>query len=100
MQNILLQMRLEKLAIPRQLCIVKGHMALLILQAEKHISIHGYVIRLLEQLNKLPMDENKLPILRIIADALDPLFAKPDIFELGEYIFIGMCEMECVRCLN
>lgn len=82
-------MRLEKLAMPRQLCVVKGHMALLILQAEKRISIHDYVIRLLDQLNKLSMDENKLPILRIIADALEPLFAKQDIFELGEYIFIG-----------
>lgn len=87
-------MRLEKLLIARQLCVVKGHMALLILQAEGQISIHGYIIRLLEQLNKLPMDENKLPILRIIVDALESLFAKPDIFELGEYIFIGMC------CIN
>lgn len=82
-------MRLEKLTMPRQLCVIKGHMALLILHAGKQISIHGYVIRLLEQLNKLTMDENKLPILRIIADALDPLFVKGNIFELGEYIFIG-----------
>lgn len=79
---------------PRQLCVVKGHMALLLLQAGKQIGIQGYVIRLLEQLNKLTMDENKLPVLRIIADGLDPMFAKQDIFELGEYIFIGMCDCE------
>lgn len=84
-------MRLEKLAMPRQLCVVKGHMAMLLLQVEKHIGIQAYVIRLLEQLNKLTKDENKLPIMRIIADALDPLFVKKDIFELGQYIFIGMC---------
>lgn len=36
------------------------------------------------------MDENKLPIMRIIADALEAFFAKSDIFELGEYIFIGI----------
>lgn len=86
-------MRLEKLALPRQLCVVKGHMAMVLLQAEKQIGIQAYVIGLLKQLNKLTMDENKLPIMRIIADALDPLFVKQDIFELGEYIFIGMCDV-------
>lgn len=89
LQNILLQLRLEKLTSPRQLCVVKGHMALMMMQTEHRIAIQGYVIRFLEQLNKLTMDDHKLPILRIIAEAFEPLFAKDDIFELGEFIFIG-----------
>lgn len=63
-------------------------MALLILHTEQQIGIQSYVIRLLEQVTRLSSDENKLAILKIMAQACEQLFMKQDIFDLGEFILI------------
>lgn len=85
----LLQLRLEKLSAPRQSCVMKGHMALLILFANQEENVKNYAGRLLEQVTKLISDENKLPILRIMIDALERIYDKSDIFALDEYILLG-----------
>lgn len=89
MQNILLMLRLEKLTPPRQLCAVKGHMAMISLFAQNRIDSHGYIIRFFEQINKLAVDENKSRALRIVADSCEHILDRPDIFECGEFILIG-----------
>lgn len=65
-------------------------MALLIVYSEQEVNTQNYVNRLLEQVNKLNSDESKLPILRIMVDALERIFAKQDIFALDEYLLFGM----------
>lgn len=89
MHSILLQMRLEKLLAPRQNCLIKGHMALLILYSQQKVNTQNYVGRLLEQINKLNSDEKKLPILRIMVDGLERIFEIPDIFAHDEYRILG-----------
>lgn len=75
---------------PRQCCLIKGHMAMLILYSEQEINVQNYVNRLLEQLNKLNSDESKLPVLRIMIEALERIFAKSDIFSNDEYLLFGI----------
>lgn len=89
MQNILLQMRLEKLQPARQTCLTKGHIALFILNSAENLDIHGYILRFLEQIQAINADENKLPTLKIIIDGAEKLFQKDNIFECGEYLLLG-----------
>lgn len=89
LQSILLKLRLEKLLSARQSCLIKGHMALLILYSEQEVNIQNYANRVLEQVNKLNSDESKLPVLRIMIDAVERIFDKPDFFALDEYLLFG-----------
>lgn len=89
LQNILLMLRLEKLPAQRQACVVKGHMALIMLITESRLDASAYIVRMLEQINRLPVDENKTKALRVIADACESLLSRPDIFECGEFALIG-----------
>lgn len=90
LHTLLLKLKLEKLLAPRQSCLIKGHMALLILYTEQDLSAQNCINRLLEQVNKLNPDESKLPVLRIMADALESVLNKSDIFLNEEYLFFGM----------
>lgn len=90
LNSILLQLKLEKLLPSRQCCLIKGHMALLIVYTEQEVNTQNYMNRLLEQVNKLIPDESKLPVLRIMIEALGLIFAKSDIFALDEYLLFGM----------
>lgn len=90
LQNFLLQLRLEKLPAPRQSCVIKGHMSFLILNLEQELNIQMYSNRILEQVNKLNLDEHKLPILRIMIDALEKICdTNSNIFEFGSFVLIG-----------
>ena len=89
LQNILLQARLEKLTHPRQTCLTKGHMAMLVLFTEQEQPVHGYIGRFLEQLNAIAADENKLSIMRIIVDGVEQLFARTDAAQFGEHLLLG-----------
>lgn len=90
LHTVLLKLKLEKLLAPRQCCLIKGHMALLILYTEQGLNAQNCINRLLEQVNKLNSDESKLPVLRIMVDAFESLFNKSDIFLNEEYLFFGM----------
>lgn len=96
LHTIMLQMRLEKLLPPRQSCLMKGHMALLIVYSRQEVNTKNYVSRLLEQVNKLNSDESKLPVVRIIVDALERIYDKPNIFANDEYLLFG----KILRLLN
>lgn len=89
LHSILLQLKLEKLLTARQCCLIKGHMALLILYSKQEVNTQNYVTRLLEQVNKLNTDEHKLPVLRIMIEAVERIFDKPDFFALDEYLLFG-----------
>lgn len=65
-------------------------MALLIVHSDQEVNTQNYVNRLLEQINKLNTNESKLPVLRIMVDALERIFKKPDIFASDEYLLFGM----------
>lgn len=64
-------------------------MALLILYSKQEVNTQNYVHRLLEQVNKLNSDESKLPVLRIMVEALERILDKPDFFALDEYLLFG-----------
>lgn len=89
LHTVLLKLKLEKLLAPRQCCLIKGHMALLILCTKHGLNVQNYMNRLLEQVNKLNSDESKLPVLRIMVDAFDSILDKTDIFVNEEYLFFG-----------
>lgn len=89
LHSIALQLRLEKLSAPRQCCLMKGHMALLKIYSDQEMNMQNYVIRLLEQVNKLNSDENKLPVLRIMIDGLESIYSRSNIFALDEYMLFG-----------
>lgn len=97
LQNIILMLRLEKLPAQRQACVVKGHMALIMLTTESRLDASAYIVRLLEQINRLPADENKTKALRVIADACESLLSRPDIFECGEFALIGMLKAQTLQ---
>lgn len=90
LSSILLQLRLEKIPPPRQCVLIKGHMALLIIHSDQEVNTQNYLNRLLEQVNKLNSNESKLPVLRIMVDALERILKKPDIFAFDEYLLFGM----------
>lgn len=90
LHSVLLKLKLEKLLTPRQCCLIKGHMALLILCTEHGIHARNYIGRVLEQVNKLNSDESKLPVLRVMIEAFERIFDKSDVFANEEYLLFGM----------
>lgn len=62
---------------------------MLIVYSEQGVNAQNYTNRLLEQVNRLNMDESKLPILRIMIESIDRIFDKTDIFALDEYLLFG-----------
>lgn len=82
-------LKLEKLQIQRQTCAVKGHLALIFLFTQDRIDANAYITRMLEQIQKIPIDDNKLKIFRIMAESCEPLLNRQDIFECGEFTMIG-----------
>lgn len=98
LQSILLQLKLEKLLPPRQSCLMKGHMSLLILYSEQKVDTQNYVVRLLEQINRLNSDEKKLPVLRIMVDGMERIFDKSDIFAFNEYMILGEFTIIFISC--
>lgn len=64
-------------------------MALLILYSKQEVNAQNYVTRLLEQVSKLNTDEHKLPVLRIMIEAVERIFDKSDFFALDEYLLFG-----------
>lgn len=89
LHTVLLKLKMEKLLAPRQCCLIKGHMALLILYTEQGLNVQNCINRLLEQVNKLNADESKLPVLRTMVDTFDSILNKSDIFINGNYLFFG-----------
>lgn len=62
---------------------------MLIVYSQQEINAHNHVNRLLEQVNKLNSDESKMPVVRIMVDALERIYDKPDIFANDEYLLFG-----------
>lgn len=89
LQNILLRMRMEHLNPPRQICLAKGHVAMLILLVEQRINIQGYLLRFLEQINAFNTNDSKLPVMKVLFDGMERLFSRENYFEYGEYLLLG-----------
>lgn len=90
LHTVMLKLKLEKLLLPRQCCLIKGHIALLILHIQRELNTQNCINRLLEQVNKLNTDESKLPVLRIMVDAFEIILDKADVYANGEYLLFGM----------
>lgn len=73
-------------------------MALLILYSQQDVNTQNYVSRFLEQINKFNSDENKLPVLRIMIDALERICQRSDIFSNDEYMIFGETTI-CSECI-
>lgn len=89
MQSTLLQIRFERLTTPRQICLMKGHVALVLLQEKRDINVQSYLSKILDQVNKLNTDENKLPVLRIMVEILEKMCTKENMFAVGTYTIVG-----------
>lgn len=89
LQSTLLQIRLERLPVSRQVILIKGHVALILLQEKRDINVQSYLGKILDQVNKLSSDENKLPVLRVLIEILENICTKDNLFSVGTYMIIG-----------
>lgn len=90
LQNILLQLRLDRIPAARQQCMMRGHVAMLILHIDQRIAIQSYLLRLLDQAMAIGSTEQKLATMKILFEGLERLLSHDDYFECGEYLLIGM----------
>lgn len=68
----------------------KGHVALLILYSDQRIAMHSYLLRFLDQISAINVNENKLSVMKIVFDGLDRIIlVRDDYFECGEHLLIG-----------
>lgn len=81
----LLSIALDKIPAGRQIAVTKGHMALLILYAERRCEIGDYVRKLLQQLTAI---NNDLSVSKVLADGLLEIFMHADDFRRGEHLLI------------
>lgn len=88
-QNILMQISLLKLSATRQIALVRGHVALIILFNEKKVNVSTYVQKILEQINSIHLDEGYFPVLKILADGFYEIFSNSECFQLGEHVLLG-----------
>lgn len=86
----MLQIRMDRLSPSRQICIAKGHVAMLILHSDQRVSIHGYIVRFLDQVSVIGANDNKLSVMKVLFDALNRFFIRDDYFECGEYLLAGI----------
>ncbi|XP_050332656.1 protein MMS22-like [Bactrocera neohumeralis] len=81
----LLSIALDKIPAGRQIAVAKGHMALLILYAERRCEIGEYATKLLQQLTAI---NNDLSVSKVLADGLLEIFMHADDFRRGEHLLI------------
>ncbi|XP_036338974.1 protein MMS22-like [Rhagoletis pomonella] len=81
----LLSIALDKIPAGRQIAVTKGHMALLILYAERRCEIGDYVSKILQQLAAINCD---LSVSKVLAEALLDIFMQADDFRRGEHLLI------------
>lgn len=82
-------MRLEKLPAPRQNCLMKGHMSMVLLALKQESSTTNYTNRIIEQLTKISSIEQKLPLLRHMAGTLEYICENVDYLDYGGLSLIG-----------
>lgn len=68
---------------------MKGHVALVLLQVKREINVQSYLTKILDQVNRLNSDENKLPVLRVLVEILENMCTKENIFSIGTFTIIG-----------
>lgn len=68
---------------------MKGHLSMIILGLEQAYDMNNYINRILDQVNKITSIETKMPLLRLLASALDHICDKPDLLECGGLTLIG-----------
>ncbi|XP_055921049.1 protein MMS22-like [Eupeodes corollae] len=81
----LLSISLDKVVVNRQIAVVKGHVALLILFSEKQCNISDYATKLIQQLGRI---RNDVAVSKIIADGLLDIFKNAEDFDKGEQVLI------------
>lgn len=90
LQNILLCLRLERLPAPRQSCLMKGHMSMVLLGMHQEYVTSNYVARILDQVSKVGSAEAKLPMLRLMAGTLEYICDKRQFLEYGGLTLMGI----------
>ncbi|XP_055379869.1 protein MMS22-like [Condylostylus longicornis] len=81
----LLLIQLDKISLNRQICIMKGHVALMILYVENFMDLSDYIKKILEQLNSIKNDIN---ICKILSEGLCEILKKSENFDNGEYLLV------------
>lgn len=89
LQTILLQMTLSKLPTNRQVTLVRGHVALIVLFSRHQIPTGPYIAKLLEQLGAINQDRVCLVTSKILVDGFVDIFSNSLSFSLGQQLLIG-----------
>lgn len=92
-QNILMQISLGKLSATRQIALVRGHVALIVLFTEKNLNISTYVQKIIEQINYIHLDEGYYPTMKILADGFLEIFSNSESYQLGQHLLLGLFQL-------
>lgn len=88
-QNILLQIPLLKVTQPRQIALTRGYISLLILFIQKHMDVHIFITKILENIASLRLDAGYVATLKILADGFNVIYTQCENFILGEHLLLG-----------
>ncbi|KAM8719613.1 hypothetical protein ACLKA7_005791 [Drosophila subpalustris] len=86
LREMLLCLALEKLPASRRLLVAKGHMAMLLLHAQRRQPLEDYVAKLLAQLGAVRQDAD---VGAIYANSLAGIFELADDFKRGEQLLVA-----------
>lgn len=94
LQNVLLQANLSKMSAIRQVALMRGHVAMLILFTRKRVPIFAYIPKILEQLSAVVQqqqpDDYDVTVPKLLADGFCEIYQHSDSFRLGEHLLIGL----------
>lgn len=75
---------------PRQIALTKGYISLLILFIQKHLDVHIFITKILENIASLRLDAGYVSALRILADGFSVIYSQCENFLLGEHLLLGL----------
>lgn len=82
-------MTLSKLPTNRQVTLVRGHVALIVLFSRNQIPTGPYIAKLLEQLAAINQERVCLVTSKILADGFVDIFSSSQSFGMGQQLLIG-----------
>lgn len=65
---------------------MKGHLAMIILFAERSMDLSHYIKHLLEQISVI---KNETTVVKLLAEGLGDIFEHAELFDRGEHLLIG-----------
>lgn len=90
---MLLQIPLAKIDQTKQISVIKGHVAMLILYSERNLSMKQYMNKFMPHLVMAcdTSDNSFLPVLKHLSHGMHEIFSRTETFDLDEHLLLGKC---------